>query len=425
MDCASTDVCFAGGTNTVGAALILLRSLTPPPTITALTPAFGTTAGGTSVTITGTNLTGTLQVRFGSKTAISYSVQSATTVKAMTGAHAAGMVNVSVDTTHGTVTMANAFSYVSPVPTITSLTPASGTTAGGTAVTITGTHLTGSGQVKFGGMTATSFSVENPTTIRAVTNAHGAGRVSVAVHTAHGTAALETAFSFVAPVPPARSAGYDMVGSDGGVFVFTRPAPQAASTARCPASGVTVSHRGHGAHAHGSGLLPGGGGRRGLRLRQRPVPGFASRRSGDPGRPSPASWLPTQTRATSWSAKTAGSSPSAQCHSWVAPGQGCLGRRHHWDCLDPYRQRVLAGLIHRHRLRLRGRPGARHSQGHQLAGLGHRRHPDRRRYWIATQNGTVHAFGNAPGFGTLPALGVTPGPPVIGIVQPPTQAGTG
>ena len=44
-------------------------------------------------------------------------------------------------------------------------------------------------------------------------------------------------------------------------------------------------------------------------------------------------------------------------------------------------------------------------------------------YWIATQNGTVYAFGNAKAFSTLPALGVTPARPVIGIVPTADTAG--
>ena len=38
-------------------------------------------------------------------------------------------------------------------------------------------------------------------------------------------------------------------------------------------------------------------------------------------------------------------------------------------------------------------------------------------YWITTRNGAVHPFGNAKSFGTLPRLGVNPSLPVIGIVH--------
>ncbi len=42
--------------------------------------------------------------------------------------------------------------------------------------------------------------------------------------------------------------------------------------------------------------------------------------------------------------------------------------------------------------------------------------PDGGGYWIVTKNGSVHDFGDAKSFSTLPALGVAPAHPVIGIV---------
>lgn len=43
-------------------------------------------------------------------------------------------------------------------------------------------------------------------------------------------------------------------------------------------------------------------------------------------------------------------------------------------------------------------------------------------YWIASQNGSVYAFGNATYLGSLPGLGVVPTRPVVGVVR---TAGTG
>jgi hypothetical protein len=43
--------------------------------------------------------------------------------------------------------------------------------------------------------------------------------------------------------------------------------------------------------------------------------------------------------------------------------------------------------------------------------------PDGGGYWIVTRNGTVRAFGDAPDLGTLPTSGVAPAMPVIGIVR--------
>ena len=80
---------------------------------------------------------------------------------------------------------ASLYTYVTPPPTMTSLNPTSGTTLGGTTVTITGTNLTGASAVTIGGLPATT-SIVNATTITAVTPAHAAGIVDVAVTTAGG-----------------------------------------------------------------------------------------------------------------------------------------------------------------------------------------------------------------------------------------------
>jgi len=42
--------------------------------------------------------------------------------------------------------------------------------------------------------------------------------------------------------------------------------------------------------------------------------------------------------------------------------------------------------------------------------------PDGAGYWIITQNGSVYPFGDARSFGTLPGIGVTPARPIIGLV---------
>ncbi len=68
----------------------------PPPTVSAIDPVSGTTLGGTSVTITGTNLTGATAVTFGGTAATSYTVISATRITATTPVHAAGPVDVAV-----------------------------------------------------------------------------------------------------------------------------------------------------------------------------------------------------------------------------------------------------------------------------------------------------------------------------------------
>jgi fibronectin type 3 domain-containing protein len=70
---------------------------------------------------------------------------------------------------------------VGPAPVVTSVTPSSGTTAGGTSVTIAGSGFQPAATVTFGGAAATNVIVVNATTITATTPAHSAGAVSVVV----------------------------------------------------------------------------------------------------------------------------------------------------------------------------------------------------------------------------------------------------
>jgi len=65
---------------------------TPAPDITAVAPTSGTTAGGTSVIITGTDLTGATALKFGDTDATSFTVDSATQITAETPAHSGGLV---------------------------------------------------------------------------------------------------------------------------------------------------------------------------------------------------------------------------------------------------------------------------------------------------------------------------------------------
>src|SRR5262249_19960430 len=106
------------------------------PTVTGVSPNAGPTAGGTSVTITGSNFTGATAVSFGG-TAASFSVVSATSITATSPAHAAGAVDVTVTTPNGTsaTSAADRFTYTtSPAaPTVTGVSPNSGPTAGGTS----------------------------------------------------------------------------------------------------------------------------------------------------------------------------------------------------------------------------------------------------------------------------------------------------
>ena len=82
-------------------------------------------------------------------------------------------------------------------PIITGISPSTGTTAGGTAVTITGTGLWGCHEVRLGGTLAPNFNVNNTNTTQFsfFTPAHGAGVVQVLCTWSWGT--TTTTFTYV------------------------------------------------------------------------------------------------------------------------------------------------------------------------------------------------------------------------------------
>jgi IPT/TIG domain/Carboxypeptidase regulatory-like domain len=179
-----------------------------PPTVTALSPASGTAAGGTNVTITGTKFTGATEVHFGDAAATSVHVVSPTQVTCTTPGHDQGKVDVTVTTPGGTSSAdgtGNDFTFTVPAPTVTGLSPATGPTPGGTVVTITGTYLTGATAVTFGGQAAYDVHVDSATQITATAPPHGAGTVDVTVTTPGGgtssTAGTGNDYLYVAPVP--------------------------------------------------------------------------------------------------------------------------------------------------------------------------------------------------------------------------------
>src|SRR5262249_49116472 len=150
------------------------------PTATAIAPVSGTTLGGTSVTITGTNFAAGAAVAFGGTVATGVVVVNATTITAMTPAHAAGTVAVTVTNNDTPVaTLPAAFTFIAP-PAPVSITPAFGTIAGGTLVTIGGSAFAAGATVTIGGVAATIGTI-TATSITATTDAHAAGVVDVVV----------------------------------------------------------------------------------------------------------------------------------------------------------------------------------------------------------------------------------------------------
>ncbi len=82
-------------------------------TLTAVSPGSGPASGGTGVTLTGTGLTGATGLTFDGIAATFVNVVNSTTVTAVTPAHAAGVVDVVIDTPAGGATLPNGYTYAS------------------------------------------------------------------------------------------------------------------------------------------------------------------------------------------------------------------------------------------------------------------------------------------------------------------------
>lgn len=140
-----------------------------------------------SVTITGTELEEATAVKFGSKPATSFTVDSSESITAVAPS-GTGTVDVAVTTPSGTSQIVNADTYrYLRAPVISFLSPQVGPVAGGTAVTITGGNFVEVSAVRFGAQEASEFKAESSTSITAVAPPALAGSVEVTVTTPSGT----------------------------------------------------------------------------------------------------------------------------------------------------------------------------------------------------------------------------------------------
>jgi hypothetical protein len=142
----------------------------PSPTVTSVVPNSGPAAGGTSVTIGGTNFKKVKTVKFGSTNATSLAVNSATSITAVSPPEVAGRVDVTVTTAKGTSPI-SANDVFESTPTITGVSPNEGSPVGGPTVTVTGSGFVVGGSVTelfFGG--AETEGVFCPTTTECTVN---------------------------------------------------------------------------------------------------------------------------------------------------------------------------------------------------------------------------------------------------------------
>jgi IPT/TIG domain/Putative Ig domain len=176
------------------------------PTVAAISPSSGPTAGGTQVTITGNNFLAGALVLFGTVSASSVTVSGGSQIQAVTPPNAAGPADVVV-ANPGNLSgkLSGGFTYNSTggPPSISSISPTSG--PAGTRITITGTNFETGATVLFGSTNASSVSFVSSTQLQVSVPSIPTGSYNLTVTDPDpASATLNNAFTVTTP-PPAQS----------------------------------------------------------------------------------------------------------------------------------------------------------------------------------------------------------------------------
>lgn len=159
------------------------------PTLSSFSPTSGLV--GTSVTLTGTNLTGATAVRFNGTAASTFAVVSATQITA-TVPTAATTGTLSVTTAAGTATSSATFTVTVPSkPVVTSFTPAAG--KAGDAIAVIGSGFSALTAVTLGGVPC-AYVVHSASSLSITVPATAAGNGAIAITNAQGTGTSATSF---------------------------------------------------------------------------------------------------------------------------------------------------------------------------------------------------------------------------------------
>ena len=240
--------CGVGHSSMFGQMTVLQGN--PAPTISNVSPNSGPPAGGTSVTISGTNFGAGATVKFGGVAATNVNVAGATSISATTPAHNEGAVDVTVTNTDGQVaTATQGFTYVGLK--IVSASPNSGSTSGGTNVTISGSAFQSGATVTFGGVAATNVNFVNSSTIIATTPLGPISeqlQVDIVVTNPDGTSAtLHPGFTYsVPPLQVTSISPNTLLFTGGGTVVtitgagFTSAINSTVTFGGVPATNVTI-----------------------------------------------------------------------------------------------------------------------------------------------------------------------------------------
>ena len=169
------------------------------PKVTSITPAVGSTAGGTTVKIKGTGFLAGSTVKIGTTTPTSVARISETELSAVTAAESTvGEDEVVVTDAGGESNKTIKFKYIE-VPTVTGVAPDEGPTVGGTEIVITGTGFTSASTVKVGGVAATGVTFKSATELKAKTPAGSVGEDEVIVSNEAGPSTTNGHFKYLTP----------------------------------------------------------------------------------------------------------------------------------------------------------------------------------------------------------------------------------
>ncbi len=181
----------------------MATTIAPALQITSVSPTSSAPAGGATMTVRGTLFQSGLSIMIGASWCTPVTFVSANEATCILPAQPVGTYNVTVTNANGgSVTLVGAITYANAFgpPTITSVSPTSGSTNGNTPITITGTQFQTGATVRLDASNCTSVTVVSATSITCTTPSHAAGAVGVTVTNPDAqTHTLSSAYTYVMP----------------------------------------------------------------------------------------------------------------------------------------------------------------------------------------------------------------------------------
>jgi hypothetical protein len=206
----------------------------PKPTITSISPEQAEVGG--AVTITGTNLAETFEVKFNGITAVITSKSATSVVATVPAATTTG--KITLKTPAGEATSPGDFTLVIPPAAIASFSPATGEV--GTAVTITGTNLADVTAVDFNGTAATITSKTATSIVTSVPEGATSGKISVTAPT--GKVTSSASFTVAVPTPEVLISDFEEADADAIWGVSVDPADIMVSAIESESGGNSFYH---------------------------------------------------------------------------------------------------------------------------------------------------------------------------------------